>query len=253
MSKGRDFKFRRQDNIGAADADDDVYLQECFVDTGDIETLLDCRNPKSIVVGRTGAGKTALLKVLENRTQRAILIPPESLSLSYISNSTILNFVERLGVNLDIFYKLLWRHVFTVELIKKHFQIYSEDDKKTFWQKISRTFTDQKSRKALEYLENWGKSFWEETEYRIQEVTQKLEKDIRGQIEIGLPKKVLAGQISGSCKITDELKGQIVQRAQKVVNEVQIRQLSDIISLLDEILDDPQKRYYILIDRLDED
>jgi hypothetical protein len=253
MIKGKDFIFRRQDNIGAADADDDGYLQECFVDTGDLETILDCCNPKSIVVGRTGAGKTALLKIVENRTQRAILIPPESLSLSYISNSTVLKFVERLGVNLDIFYRLLWRHVFTVELVKKHFQIYSEDDKKTFWQKIRLTFTDQKNRKALEYLENWGKSFWEETEYRIQEVTQKLEKEIHGQIKTALPKGVLAGQLGGSCKVTDEQKGQIVERAQKVVNDVQIRQLSDIISLLDEILDDPQKRYYILIDRLDED
>ena len=253
MSKGRDFKFRRQDNIGAADADDDVYLQECFVDTGDMETLLDCRNPKSIVVGRTGAGKTALLKVVENGTQRAILIPPESLSLSYISNSTVLKFVEGLGVNLDIFYRLLWRHVFTVEIVKKHFQIYSEADKKTFWEKIRYRFTDQRNRKALEYLENWGKSFWEETEYRIQEVTQKLEKEIHGQIETALPKRALAGQVGGSYKVTDEQKGQILERAQKVVNDVQIRQLSDIISLLDEILDDPQKRYYILIDRLDED
>lgn len=243
MSKGRDFKFRRQDNIGAADADDDNYLQECFVDTGDIETLLDCCNPKSIVVGRTGAGKTALLRVMENRTKRALIIPPESLSLSYISNSTILGFVERLGVNLDIFYRLLWRHVFTVELVKNHFQIYSEDDKKTFWQKIRYKFTDQRNRKALEYLEDWGKSFWEETEYRIQEVTQKLEKDIHGQIEAALPKGVLAGQVGGTYKITDEQKSQVVERAQKVVNDVQIRQLSDIISLLDEILDDPQKHY----------
>jgi len=253
MSKGRDFKFRRQDNIGAADADDDGYLQECFVDTGDLETLLDCCNPKSIVVGRTGAGKTALLKVVENRTQRCIIIPPESLSLSYISNSTILKFVEHLGVNLDIFYRLLWRHVFTVELVKNHFKIYSEDDKKTFWQKIRYRFTDQRNRKALEYLENWGKSFWEETEYRIKEVTKKLEKDIHGQIETALPIGALAGQVGGSYKISDEKKSEIVERAQKVVNDVQIRQLSDIISLLDEILDDPQKRYYVLIDRLDED
>lgn len=253
MGKGRDFKFRRQDNIGSADAEDDSYLNDCFVDTGDIETLMDCCNPKSIVVGRTGAGKTALLKIMENRTQRVIIIPPESLSLAYISNSTILRFVEHLGVNLDIFYRLLWRHVFTVELVKNHFQIYSEDDKKTFWQKIRYKFTDQRTQKALEYLEKWGKSFWEETEYRIQEVTQKLEKDIHGQIESALPKGMLSVKVGGSYNITDEQKGEIVERSQKVVNDVQIRQLSDIITLLDEILDDPQKRYYILIDRLDED
>ena len=38
-----------------------------------------------------------------------------------------------------------------------------------------------------------------------------------------------------------------------MVNEVQIRQLSDVIALLDDVLADEQKRYFIVIDRLDED
>jgi hypothetical protein len=37
------------------------------------------------------------------------------------------------------------------------------------------------------------------------------------------------------------------------VNNVQIRQLSDIIDLIDRVTTDPQKRYFIIIDRLDED
>jgi len=195
MSGQKDFKFKKHDNIGAADAEDDQYLMDCFIDTGDLETLLDCRDPHSIIVGRTGSGKTALLKMLENKAERVILIPPESLSLSYISNSTILKFVENLGVNLDIFYRLLWRHVFTVELTKKHFNIQSEEDKKRFWKKIWLRFTDQKNRKALEYLEEWGKTFWEETEYRIQEVTTTLEKKLKGQIEAAVPNGIFGAQI----------------------------------------------------------
>lgn len=225
MSKQKEFKFRKHDSIGAADAEDDKYLVDCFIDTGDLETLLDCRGPHSIVVGRTGSGKTALLKMLENRAQRFIIIPPESLSLSYISNSTILRFIENLGVNLDIFYRLLWRHIFTVELTKKHFNIQSEEDKRNFWQKIWQRFTDQKNRKALEYLEDWGKSFWEETEYRIQEVTTKLEDKLNGQIKAAIPKGVFGAQIGGSTSITEEQKKQIIERAQRVVNDVQIRQL----------------------------
>jgi len=68
-----------------------------------------------------------------------------------------------------------------------------------------------------------------------------------------VPNGIFGAQIGGSTSITEEQKKQIVERAQKVVNDVQIRQLSDIIGLLDGILDDPQKQYYILIDRLDED
>ena len=52
--------------------------------------------------------------------------------------------------------------------------------------------------------------------------------------------------------LTEQQKSDVVQRAQHVVNEVQIRQLSDVIDLLDDILKDPQKRYYLTIDRLDE-
>lgn len=253
MRRVREFRFRKHDNIGAADADDDNFLIDCFVDTGDLATLLDCHDPKSILVGRTGGGKSALVKILSSRAQRVISIAPESLSLSYISNSTILRFVENLGVNLDIFYRLLWRHVFTVELTKRHFNIQSEEDKKTFWQKMLQRFTDQKNRKALQYLEDWGRSFWEETEYRIREVTTRLEDSLKGQISTALPRGIVAGQINTISAISEEQKGNIIDRAQSVVNDVQIRQLSDIISLLDAILDDRQKQYYIVIDRLDEE
>jgi hypothetical protein len=248
-----EFRFRQHDSIGAADADDDKLLIDCFVDTGDLSVLLDCREPRSIVVGRTGGGKSALLRVIENRAERTIVIPPESLSLSYISNSTILRFIEALGVNLDIFYRLLWRHIFAVELTKRHFNIQSEEDKKTFWRKIRERFTDQKNRKALQYLEDWGKSFWEETEYRIQEVTTKLEEKLTSQIKGAVPRGIIAGGFEGVTGISEEQKGRIIERAQSVINDVQIRQLSDIITLLDQLLDDPQKQYYLLIDRLDED
>ena len=194
-----------------------------------------------------------MLRVLQDRAERVISIAPESLSLAYISNSTILRFVEDMGVNLDIFYKLLWRHIFAVELTKRHFNIQSEEDKKSFWQKIWERFKDQKNRKALQYLEEWGESFWEETEYRIKEVTTGLENKLTGQIKAALPKGIVAGQVGITNVTSEQQRGSIIERAQKVVNDVQIRQLSDIISLLDQLLDDPQKPYYILIDRLDEE
>ena len=37
------------------------------------------------------------------------------------------------------------------------------------------------------------------------------------------------------------------------MNGVQIKELSDILDMMDDYLTDPQKRYYITIDRLDED
>ena len=252
MGRQDKFRFRRLDNIGAAAAEEDInFLRDCFLDTGSIETLLDCRDPRSVVIGRTGSGKTALLSRLSEVEERVIEIRPESLALSYISNSTILNFFDRLGVKLDIFFRLLWRHVFTVELIKHHFKIRKDFDKRSLFEKISSHFVDNKGKEALQYLETWGKEFWEETEYRIKEVTTKLEKDLRGAIETEFPGANFT--VSASNKLSSAEKAAIIHRAQHVVNTVQIRQLSDIIDVVDKVLDDPQKRYFLVIDSLDED
>jgi len=56
----------------------------------------------------------------------------------------------------------------------------------------------------------------------------------------------------GAQRLSEEQKHDVVQRAQHVVNDVQIKELSQIIDVLNDILIDPQKRYYISIDRLDE-
>jgi len=251
MAKEKKYRFRRVDNIGAADAEEDKkFLENCFIDTGDLAVLRDCSDPKRIVVGRTGSGKTALLQKLVTIEERVIEIKPESLALSYISNSNILQFFSELGVKLDIFFRLLWRHVFTVEILKYHFKIKTEQDKRTFLQKIYDKFTDKKNREALKYLEKWGKSFWEETEYRIKELTTQLESDLKSSVESKIP--ALSFEAGAGGKLSKKQKEEIVHRAQKVVNNVQIRQLSDIIELIDQVLTDPQKRYYIVIDRLDE-
>ena len=92
-NKTSKFRFRKLDNVGTADAEDDPFLADCFVDTGDLQVLQDCSDPRGIIVGRTGSGKTALLLLLYRHEEGGIEIKPESLALSYISNSTILGFL----------------------------------------------------------------------------------------------------------------------------------------------------------------
>jgi len=251
MHKQEKFRFKKLDSIGAADAEEDArFLRDCFVDTGDLEALRDMESARRIVIGRTGSGKSALLLRLADAQERVIAVRPESLALAYISNSTILQFMAELGVKLDIFFKLLWRHVFTVEILKYHFHITDEDTKRSFFQRICDLFKDKKHANALKYLEDWGQSFWEETEYRIKELTTKLERDLRASLEGGAaPVKLAAG---GTQTLSEEQKCDVIQRAQYVVNNVQIRQLSEIMDLLKDVLADEQKRYYIVIDRLDE-
>jgi hypothetical protein len=246
------FRFKKLDCVGAAAAEDDQkFLQSCFIDTGDLEALFDCDDARRIVVGRTGAGKSALLLKLAKNEQKTIEVRPESLALAYISNSNILQFFSELGVKLDIFFRLLWRHVFTVEILKQHFHITDEAAKRSFLSKILDLFKDDKHRKAIEYLQKWGQSFWQETEYRIKEVTTTLERDLKATIEGKIDDTSIS--LEGAKKLTAEQKSELVQRAQTVVNNVQIRQLSEILDLVKDVLARDNRYYYIVIDRLDED
>ncbi len=61
-SKQAKVVFRQDWNIGkaAAEADTDL-LRQCFVDNGLAAQLEDTNNNASIILGRVGAGKSALL------------------------------------------------------------------------------------------------------------------------------------------------------------------------------------------------
>ncbi len=247
------FRFRKHDSIGAADAEsDNEFLIDCFISTGDLETLEDCSFPTRVVVGRTGAGKSALLSGLRNRQEHVIELRPEVLALNYITNSQVLRFFEKLGVELDPFYRLLWRHVFTVELLREKFGIINEEKKNEFLNWVAGTFQrDKGKQRALRYLEEWGSLFWEETEYRTREFTAKLESDLKASIgSTGFGVDLSAG---GAEKLTQEERQEVVQRAQYIVSQVQIKDLHEMMRLLSEdIFDDPKQRFYITIDRLDE-
>ena len=166
-----EFRFRRTDTIGAASAEDDTeFLKTCFVETGNYENLKDQQNIRQIVLGRTGSGKSALFEHLKHEEEeRVISIEPDNLALNYVSNSSMIKYFSDLGVNLDPFYKLLWRHVLTVEVLRKHFGTHSNSEEGGLWNKIIQRFAkqttkDKKAKQAVEYLRKWGEKFWEETE-----------------------------------------------------------------------------------------
>jgi len=251
---GVPFRIRRGASIGEPDAEsDERYLENCFVDSGYLEQLLDCDAPQRIIVGRTGSGKSALIAQIKKTQDHVLEIAPDDLSLNYLSNSTLLVSLAKMGVKLDLFYTLLWKHVFAVELLKVRFGLSTEEKTKTWMQGfVTRLHAkDQLKERALEYLRNWGDKFWSETEYRVKEVTQKLERDLQASLDasvLGIGSKVGAGE-----RVSEERRLEFVNNAQRVVNNIQMKALSDLIRLLsDDVFNDPQKPFYIVIDRLDE-
>ena len=144
------FKFRRHERIGAEGAEEDQdFLFECFVDTGDLDILRDVKHPARIVVGRTGVGKTALLMNLQKEEENVSTLEPDQLSLQYISNSTIISWLTENNIKLDLFYKLLWRHVFAIELIKLKYDLKNEQDQKSFMERMYTRLMSDKKKKML--------------------------------------------------------------------------------------------------------
>ena len=53
--------------IGQLDAENDTkFLSECYVDNNIIEILVDTSSSEALILGRTGAGKTASLITVNN-------------------------------------------------------------------------------------------------------------------------------------------------------------------------------------------
>ena len=91
--------IRQNFKIGELDAESDTLLLEnCFIDSGYLSKLLNPSDTSSIVIGRTGA--------------------------------------EELNVNLDMFYKVLWRHILIMELLKIRHDIKSESDTNSFFSNL---------------------------------------------------------------------------------------------------------------------
>jgi hypothetical protein len=249
--EGIPFRFHRNARIGEAAAEqDDKFLFESFTDIGDYAELRNTRSPRRIVVGRTGAGKTALLRYLVHSEEHVIEIDPEHLSLSFIANNDVIRFFDKLGVKLDLFYGLLWKHVLAVELLKAKFQLTTEEKTKSWTDSLLDTFRkrDQAKERALRYLKDWGDKFWIETEYRIKELTTKLAAELSAQVGVEH-----IGKVEGKGALTEEQKQDIIHRGQAVVNAVQIKELAEVIRFLHEdVFTDDKRPFFIAIDKLDE-
>ena len=247
------FVFKKNMKIGEPDAEaDHEFLSSCFLDTGDLDALKDTSQHQCIILGRTGTGKSALISELKNHAEHCIEIDPQELSLSYISNSTILKFFESLGVDLDLFYNLLWRHILAVELIKYKYDIRNEETKRGVLARFAQLFEDDVAKvRALDYFDEWGGKFWLETERRIHEITEKMEDKLKGALKLGSTDYGI--DLEKAKTLGLEVKAEIKHNAQNIVSSVQIKELNRLIELLaDYSFDDDQQKYYIVIDKLDE-
>lgn len=126
------YKFRKNSDIGKLDAETDSFLSECFYKSDIYNGLLNYNgldsNPdftKRIIVGRTGSGKTALLKMLssDELIKGYDKIEAENTIFEHINNNIFISSLIDKGIDLRVFYKALWLHVLLVNSYKLFTQI----------------------------------------------------------------------------------------------------------------------------------
>ncbi len=236
-----EFVFKRAMSLGTGTAENDgEFLSACFVETPEFQTLLDFSDHKMILLGRTGSGKTALLKEMEQHVEVYVQIRPDTFAMQYVSNIPFIARLADCGVNLEIFYKFLWLH----EIMSKTIKHYFDYNKKNF---ISRFCENRNNRGRVEQMQKYfrenGDVFFEK--HSAEQITATIQSEV--EAKTGFSPASISGRLSESEK------RELQVAASEFINTTQISQLKNIITLLREYLSkNKQKQICVVIDDLDQ-
>jgi hypothetical protein len=245
--------LRRGLSIGTGNAEsDDEFLFDCFVDHPAVQDCIRITSPTMIVSGRTGAGKTAILRHVESTTEHNISIDPFEMSMGYVSNSDALRFLRAIGADLDLLFQVLWKHVLCIEFIRLRWNVDTSTKSQGIFARLSERFNrDERRARSLAYLDEWQSKFWITMDQNIKEITESYERKLHAEIGGEIEKFKAGGQYDK--RLSLEKKSELVARTRKIISSDQLMELHGIIEILS-IADngDKMKLFYILIDKLDE-
>jgi hypothetical protein len=257
-------KLRKGVKIGALSAEHDEILSTVFVDLGHVESLTDGQNPCFLILGRTGSGKSALISQIKRTTDHVSQLDPEELSMQYLHNSSVLKTISTWNVNLDVFYKYLWRHVIILELIRMRY-VTPGDVPTSIREIFNLTEILLPSRKeakklSVEYLKEYGGEYWIKSETHVKKITEKLTsrlvEDSGIAAKLGLPGTNVALTMSEKAATGSDthIESAVVQRAQSIVSDYLIAGLNNVVEMLEKYgFSDTKKHYCLVIDDLDTD
>lgn len=253
------YKIKKSELIGSPDAETDEILLSAFIQVDNLQEIIDTKNQKSILLGRTGSGKSAILKYMKNECENIQEIQPEALSLRFLSNSTILKYFNSIGVNLNLFYKVLWKHVFIVELLKMYFDEESSSfKKKSFFERLKEKLNEDGKRnnsrkeKAIKYMESWSNDFWQQTEILIKNFEKSIHDKFVDSFQLG--EDFLNIGFKDEKYRSDHFIYEAKQKAETIISNSLVIELLDIIDIMKcDLFIGHQRKYYIVIDDLDKD
>ena len=252
----RVFRFDPGFNIGGISAETDRLLESCFLVTKHYESVVDMNDPHFALIGRSGTGKTAIIEKIAREFDHSIRIKPETLAFQFLGSSEMIINLRKNNINLDYFYKLLWRHVFVVEILKHFFPEESRriSQIRQLLEKIQlRGRKDKDRERAISYLDQWGASILQAPQERVQIIHDTLEKNIKAKLGITSLAEVfpITPEIESNISKKQE-REEALRIIQEVISKIQIQDLNSARDYIGEVaLDDPQKPCFVLIDDLD--
>src|SRR5690606_26275441 len=96
---------------------------------------------------------------------------------------------DSIGVHLNLFYKVLWKHVFIVELLKMYFDDSASPKKKNFFERLKESIgkgkkLNARKEKAVKYMETWSNDFWQQTEILVKSFEQSIQEKFADSLNI---------------------------------------------------------------------
>lgn len=239
-------------SIGSGNAEtDDEFLFDCFVHYPPVERCLNTQSPGMIVAGRTGSGKTAILRYIERTVSTSVEVDPSEMSMSYVSNSDALRFLHAIGADLDLLFQVLWKHVLCIEFIRLRYQVDNEAKSRNVFDKLADRFRkEDRKKKAIKYLKEWEGKFWITMDENIKQITENVEKRLQSEFGAEIERFKAGGQYEK--RLSSEKKTELVARSRSIINADQLSELHSVIELLSEESEKSFGKYYILVDKLDE-
>lgn len=239
--------LRRGIHVGQPAAEDDtVFLKECFIDLNLYKDLKDTESSKSILLGRTGSGKSALLQVMLLDERNCAKIDPKEIAIEYFANTDIIAFLINNGFDLNLLFEVMWKHIFILESVNLYFE-----NKNVLEKALSRLYDQGNPARA--YFDKYKDRFWNETDIVLQELSDQFSSEVKESVALtlGIDANNFGLESLDSEKLSKGQRFEIEKRTKEAISHLQLRELARAIDSLNALMENQQKNYYILIDDLD--
>lgn len=241
----------RDIRVGKNAAEEDLeLLYDCFVDSRALTEARDPNSNASIIAGRTGSGKSAIIQYLHRR-ERSAYLSPIDMAMTHISNSDVMRFLNDIGADLNLFFQAIWKHVLLVEHIRLKYRIVDESNSTTWFNNLWERFNKDKGKaKALAYLEKYAGNLWITIDENVRQLTETYEGQIKAELGVDVSK--FATRAGYGANLSQQNKTEYIARVRRIMNSEQLQDLSKVIALLAEGSASSMETHYILVDHLDE-